>query len=588
MSEYFLDQCYGDFMRLMGFKLNWICFFLLTLCLYWGCGSNGGSARQGNHNDGQPESTTLTLKEFNASEITFQDDDVTPGDLDETLYNTCAMAFFDSVKNASEADNAVVSPLSYFGMIRMVSQGAAGETADFFSETYPFLGSLTIPEGLVLTHRFWGQSGYRFFRDYLALMKEMFEPVFCEVNFLNDVLEADTRIKADLKDMDQLMDMSGTTTAETVALTRVVMGNHSQMAGISGFFQGVDTVEGVFETREGKLYQCNHVRVQGQYGVFESDEMTVIQGADPDSGLSVILVFPDSGTLNPGTEALSVPLETRDISFSIPEFSIHTKYDASPDLNLEDDSSDFSRVNGLGYLFVRSVLTEARIVFDENGIDVSAMSSAVIEATEDEPFSLLIDDVIEGGGGGTGFIITTPPPEYCINPDSHPFLFYIMDTQTQTVLHAGFVRRPNGKFIGYRSSEDVCGSSLGLEYLFGKSMTFVADRMADYSDSQNPVTETTEEDYGILGESLEYALNFSSSVTPRVAIDPGLSTGAVVDYGPDYIIYERYSLSDTVSNWVFTVRLENEVLYGELSFYGDGNGLERSQRGVLLPIESVE
>ncbi|MFA6011494.1 MAG: serpin family protein [Desulfobacteraceae bacterium] len=419
-----------------------VAFLLATLTL--SCGKSDNS-------DEVADNGQMTVGEYKQTATSH--DDVTdgePGLCDFTSYNEKALVVHRALglKYDSEPVNRVVCTASLFSVIDMLAEGAVGETIEYMNERLPFLsdfqGCLSNPD-LALTHYMWGQKEYRFSKEYLQILDTLTTPQFGELNFRNSAVTAVSEI-ASILDLTMVAD-------EISSMTRMVLGATAAIDIETGVLAHVsERFDGLFENFDGIQYSKPHLRIQGEYGCFTSEDLRAVDVSSETSSLSMLFIFP----LNEASlEALVQNLESRvptiiaalqpeETSFAVPEFAIESLYDPSYILNLSLTDQNFSGVNGLGYLFVQDMIVHSRIELNFQSLTASGSAASILDATADEP-----DSVWNGWAGGV--IYQNISLKQYIKEgiaDSTPFLFIIRDKTTGAILFSGNLVRSGGTVAG--------------------------------------------------------------------------------------------------------------------------------------------
>jgi serine protease inhibitor len=409
------------------------------------------SCGKSDNSDEAADNGKMTVGEY--KQTANSHDDVTdeePGLCDFSTYNEKALVVHRSLGLTydSEPVNRVVCTASLFTVIDMLAEGAVGETIEYMNERLPFLsdfqGCLSNPD-LALTHYMWGQKEYRFSKEYLQILDDLSTPQFGELNFRNSVMTAVGEI-ASILDLTTVGD-------EISSMTRMVLGATAAIDIETGTLAHVsERFDGLFENFDGIQYSKPHLRIQGEYGCFTSEDLRAVDVSSEDSSLSMLFIFPSNEAsleafvqnLESRVPAIIAALQPDETTFAVPEFAIESLYDPSYILDLSLTDQNFSGVNGLGYLFVQNMIVRSRIELNFQSLTASGSAASILDATADEPDSVW-------NGWAEGVIYQNISLKQYIKEgiaDSTPFLFIIRDKTTGAILFSGNLARSGGTLAG--------------------------------------------------------------------------------------------------------------------------------------------
>ena len=118
--------------------------------------------------------------------------------------------------------------------------------------------------------------------------------------------------------------------------------------------------------------------------------------------------------------------------------------------------------------------------------------------------------------------------------------------------------------------------------LNGESFVFIVDRSVDHPDVQYPRDELQESDYKQLNDGPRYDVEFSADMQ-TVTLMPG---GYVGELEEDDELLKQYNLVDgAFIAGRFNIWIESGHFEAELTEYGSGIPIIRSQRGTMKPAE---
>jgi serpin B len=152
-----------------------------------------------------------------------------------------------------------------------------------------------------------------------------------------------------------------------------------------------------------------------------------------ETDMSMVFVLPDRGRFAEIEGSLSAEfmadlvakLESQRVWIKLPKFSFESSFgltDTLSDMGMPNafDEADFSGMTGKRDLFISDILHKAFVAVDEEGTEAAAATVVMMELSarvEDDLIEMLLD---------------------------RPFLFFIRDNDTGTILFAGRLMNPEG------------------------------------------------------------------------------------------------------------------------------------------------
>jgi serpin B len=371
-----------------------------------------------------------------------------------TVENDFATHLYQQLSNTKVGQNLLLSPFSIQVALAMCAVGAKGETrrvmadligapqsVDEQNRQYAEMlktvkGEAEQPFQLVTANALWGQQGYRFNPDYQKAIANCYDGTFKEVNFL--LVRQGKAVKTinawvsdktggKIKDLirPDLIDQD----------TRLILTN-------AIYFKGKWQEEFKTETtRDEDWHGPNGVRKvpmmhqKGSYLYYQSDDFQALDLPYKGAHLSMLVVLPWN------KDGLSF-LETKwavkgmyrlvtnwlrheeTVIVSLPRFKMETAFKLKPVLcslgaHLAfSDNADFSGI-GDEPLKISEVVHKAFVEVNEEGTEAAAATGVV--------------------GMRCASVMPTQPKVFKAD---HPFLFFIRDRKTNTVLFSGRVLDP--------------------------------------------------------------------------------------------------------------------------------------------------
>jgi serpin B len=357
----------------------------------------------------------------------------------------------------SQPGNLFFSPNSISTALAMTYAGARGETGQQMAKTLHFTEPndklhdafaalrqrLTAPGDkpgyrLTVANRLWGQQGYHFLPDFLALTRDHYGAELAQVDFAGQTEQARAMINAwvERETEDRIKDLvpSGVLTP----LTRLVLTNAVYFKGdwSRPFFKPL-TKEDDFHvtsdktTRVPMMYKSDDFRFAAEGGL-KALELPYSNG-----DLSAFLFLPDQvdglseleTRLNDAAlERWTAALQKRKVNVFLPRFKFTCQLSLSKVLQelgmplaFNPSRADFSGMSTQESLFISEVLHKAFVDVNEEGTEAAAATGIVISIKS-----------------------AVSPHEPVVFRADHPFLFLIVDNRTKSILFMGRVVNPSG------------------------------------------------------------------------------------------------------------------------------------------------
>jgi serpin B len=196
-------------------------------------------------------------------------------------------------------------------------------------------------------------------------------------------------------------------------------------------FNADATREGAFRLLDGSEVTVPMMAINESFGYTEGDGYQAVGLPYDGNELSMIVLLPQvgfevfEGSLDAALATDIVKgLGSRQVSLKMPKFEFESEFslkDALAILGMPiafSDGADFSGMTGNRDLYIGEVLHKAFVSVDEAGTEAAAATAVVMELTAmpEEPVPVTID---------------------------RPFIFFICDNETGTILFVGRVLNPN-------------------------------------------------------------------------------------------------------------------------------------------------
>jgi len=360
-----------------------------------------------------------------------------------------------------EAGNLFFSPQSIQTALAMASCGARGETGRQmvsvmgFQEDRPirpewmaaacgeFLAALRgdgKPRAYELSaaNALWGQKGYGFLPDYLALLDRSFGAGLKEVDFAADTEGSRQTINAwvEKETRDRIKDLIPPGLLQP--LTRLVLVNAIYFKGTWAIpFKKDATADGDFFVAAGQKVQAPLMNRTGYFGYYDGGQWKALEMPYKGNELAMVILLPAQVDGLPQMEKdlaagkvlgdLAANLKTRQVRVTVPRFKTtasillrKTLAAMGMPLAFQAGKADFSGMNGgKESLWIAEVVHKAFVDVNEEGTEAAAATAIVMMA-------------------GEGMSMDEPP----VFRADHPFLFLIRDKKSGCILFMGRLANP--------------------------------------------------------------------------------------------------------------------------------------------------
>lgn len=352
---------------------------------------------------------------------------------------------------SSEPGNLFMSPYSIATALSMTYAGAAGTTAQEMAQVlhipasapqwHEASGALleSLNRGvslggyeLAIANRLWGQTGYVFLEAFLTILRDAYQAPLEQLDFARDPEAARLVINQWVEDQthERIQDLlpQGVITA----LTRLVLTNAIYFKGTwLTQFDPEDTEEGLFWIAPGRSVPAQLMRMEAT--AHRCASLSSLQALElPYKGedLSMVILLPNQigglAALEAEMTATKLgewhdALHEAEVEVILPRWAFTSAFglvDALSALGMpsafDPFLADLSGMNGRRDLFVQDVIHKAFVMVNEEGTEAAAATAVVVGDTSAGP-------VFEA---------------------THPFLFYIRDNVTGSILFLGRVADP--------------------------------------------------------------------------------------------------------------------------------------------------
>jgi serpin B len=355
---------------------------------------------------------------------------------------------------SKEEGNLFFSPSSISTALAMTYAGARGNTATQMANTlhftlsqerlHPAFSELmkdleADPQRsdyqLSIANALWGQTGYKFYDEFMNITKSYYDAGFKEVDFKNKTEETRQIINSWTEDKtnNKIKDLIKPGILNN--FTRLVLTNAIYFKGKWQFqFDAKNTQNSTFTLLNGEEIQVPMMKQTKEFNYIENGMLQIIEMPYVGDKLSMVILLPKKidglkqieGSLTQGNlnNWLS-NLRNREVIVSLPKFKMTSEFELNEvlkSLGMVDAftmQADFSGMtpDPIG-LYISNVLHKAFVDVNEEGTEAAAATAVVMK--------------LRG-------IMPEPKPVFRAD---HPFIFIIRDMQSGSILFMGRVTDP--------------------------------------------------------------------------------------------------------------------------------------------------
>jgi serpin B len=365
---------------------------------------------------------------------------------------------FDLYQALREEDsNLFYSPYSISLALAMTYAGARGETEQQMADAlrfilpqedlHPAFNGLDTELGrrgegaegkdgegfrLNIVNAIWGQKDYEFLAGFLDELAENYGTGLRILDFVNETEKSRITINDWVSDQTEGRIEDLIPQGVIDAMTRLVLTNAIYFNAAWMYpFNADATREGAFRLLDGSEVTVPMMAISESFDYTEGDGYQAVGLPYDGNELFMIVLLPQvgfeafEGSLDAAlATAILKGLGPRQVSLTMPKFEFESEFslkDALATLGMPiafSDGADFSGMTGNRDLYIGEVLHKAFVSVDEAGTEAAAATAVVMELTAmpEEPVPVTID---------------------------RPFIFFICDNETGTILFVGRVLNPN-------------------------------------------------------------------------------------------------------------------------------------------------
>ncbi|KAG8133243.1 putative Serpin B6-like protein [Naja naja] len=368
-----------------------------------------------------------------------------------------ALNFFNELSANDPSDNLFFSPMSISASLLMVSLGARnnteaqmlkalsvsndGEVHPRFQELISHINKPHANYSLNLANRLFGETSYHFLASFIESTENFYNASLEKLNFKEASEDSRRHINAwvEEKTSGKIQDLLVPGIIDS--RTKLVLVNAIYFKGIwADKFNKDHTVEKPFwiNKNESKTVQMMFNNAKYNMAHISAYQTSVLEIPYVGNELSMIILLPDKIADNStGLEKLEREITyeklidwinpkkmfSRTIQLSFPKFKLEEKYDLKPVLRrmgmmdaFHEGKADFSGISTNNDLVISEVVHKSFIEVNEEGTEAAAATGVIfVFYSAQLPLEIKVD---------------------------HPFLFFIMQRSTNTILFFGRYSSP--------------------------------------------------------------------------------------------------------------------------------------------------
>jgi serpin B len=353
--------------------------------------------------------------------------------------------------------NIFYSPYSISEALAMTYAGARSETENQMADTLRFtlpqdslhqaFNSLDIElarrgkgakgkddEGfrLSVVNAIWGQKDYHFLSEFLDTLAENYGAGLRILDFIKAPEESRVNINNWVSEQTEGRIEDLIPEGAIDSLTRLVLTNAIYFNAAWQYpFNEDTTSDGTFHLLDGGKITVPMMKQTESFGYAKGDTYQAVELPYDGRELSMIILLPGDGHFESFEASLNYQkakeiiseLENQQVKLTMPKFEFESEFSLKQALAVMgmplafSDNADFSGMTGSRDLYIDKVLHKAFVSVDEAGTEAAAATAVIMKLTAmpAEPVEVTVD---------------------------RPFIFFIRDIETGTIIFIGRVANP--------------------------------------------------------------------------------------------------------------------------------------------------
>ncbi|MBN2186068.1 MAG: serpin family protein [Dehalococcoidia bacterium] len=378
-------------------------------------------------------------------------------DLAKLVEGNNAFAFSLYQVLRQEESNLFYSPYSISEALAMTYAGARGETELDMAKAlhftlsqdrlHPAFNSLDLQlkqrgagakgkddEGfrLRVVNAIWGQKDYTFLEEFLDVLAQNYGAGLRIVDFINETEQSRLTINAWVSDQTEEKIKDLISEGVINELTRLVLTNAIYFNAAWQYpFNEDATSDGLFHLLSNNDVTVPMMKQTESFRYMEAESYQAVELPYDGRELSMVILLPKPGQYRAFEEKLDAEfvkaildkLETNQVALTMPKFEYESSFglkEALKTLGMEvafTAEADLSGMNGTRDLFIQDVVHKAFVSVDEAGTEAAAATAVIVGQT------------------------ALPPEPVAVTID-RPFIFFIRDIATDSIIFVGRVLSP--------------------------------------------------------------------------------------------------------------------------------------------------
>ena len=279
----------------------------------------------------------------------------------------------------------------------------------------------------------WGQQGFKFSQPYLDLLAQNYGAGLRLENFVKYPDQSRQTINQWVSDQTEARIKDLLPPGSVTNLTRLVLTNAIYFnAAWQSQFQKTNTKDGQFTLLNGNTVSVPMMSQMKFFNYAEGDNYQVVELPYDGNELSMVILLPKADQYPVFESSLNYTqltniiqnLKFNEVKITMPKFKIESQFGLKKTLSdlgmpvaFSQGQADFSGIDGAKDLFIRDVVHKSFMNVDETGTEAAAATGVIV---------------------GTSAM---PTKIYDVTLD-HPFIFFIRDIKTGTIIFLGRVMNP--------------------------------------------------------------------------------------------------------------------------------------------------
>jgi serpin B len=285
---------------------------------------------------------------------------------------------------------------------------------------------------LHVVNTIWGQQGFSFLPAYLDLLAQNYGAGLHLLDFIKSAEQSRQTINQWVSDQTEakikdLLPQGSIDESTRLVLTNAIYFN----AAWQSQFKPAATVDGKFHLLTGKDVDVRMMNQTESIGYAQGSDYQAVEIPYDGRELSMVVLLPqaeqfkafESSLTSQQVDEIVKSIKNQQVALSMPKFKIESQFGLKDTLSSMGmpvaftDRADFSGMDGKTDLKISDVVHKAYVSVDENGTEAAAATGVIVGTTAmpAEPVKVTID---------------------------HPFIFFIRDIQTGTILFIGRTMEP--------------------------------------------------------------------------------------------------------------------------------------------------